>query len=261
MSDRGIDGLLLDIDGVLSVSWQPIPGSIEAMEAFRAADVPVCLITNTTTHPRSALASILRDAGFSVDPAKIVTAVTATAEHLRQTSPGAPVFVLSDGDARADMEGVPLVGSPEEADVIVLGGASDAFTYPMVTAVFRRLMDGAKLVAMHRNMYWATTSGLELDAGAYVAGLEAATGVEAEVCGKPSPTYFHAALDVLGVPGARAAMVGDDVRNDVDGARAAGLTGVLVRTGKYRPGDETLGAPDVVLDRLADVPAWLGLPG
>ncbi len=49
---REVDGVLLDIDGVLSVSWEPITGSIEAVEALRAAGLPICLITNTTTHPR-----------------------------------------------------------------------------------------------------------------------------------------------------------------------------------------------------------------
>jgi HAD superfamily hydrolase (TIGR01458 family) len=221
----------------------------------------VCLITNTTTHPRAELAAVLGDAGFSVDPAHIVTAVTATAEHLRTAHPDASVFLLSDGDARADMEGVTLVDSPDQADVIVLGGASDAFTYPTVTAVFRRLMDDVPLVAMHRNLYWRTARGLELDAGAYVLGLEAATGAQAVVCGKPAAAYFQAALEVLGLPADRAAMVGDDAINDVEGARSAGLTGVLVRTGKYRPGDEAKGAPDAVLDRLGDLPAWLGLAG
>jgi HAD superfamily hydrolase (TIGR01458 family) len=261
MTSRGIDGLLLDIDGVLSVSWEPIPGSIDAMTAFRAAEIPICLITNTTTHTRAELANVLNDAGFSVSSAQIVTAVTATAEYLRTRHPEASVFLLSDGDARADMDGVTLVDGPERADVIVLGGASDDFTYATMTAVFGRLMDGAALVAMHRNFYWRTARGLELDAGAYVVGLEAAIGRDAVICGKPSAAYFAAALAVLGVPGDRAAMVGDDVVNDVDGARAAGVVGVLVKTGKYLPGDESKGRPDVVVDRLADVPAWLGIPG
>jgi HAD superfamily hydrolase (TIGR01458 family) len=255
------DGLLLDIDGVLSVSWEPIPGSIEAMEALRRAGLPICLITNTTTHPRAELARVLNDAGFSISPDEVMTAVTATAAYLREAHPGASVFLLSDGDARADMEGVALVDRADDADVVVLGGASKDFTYPAVNAVFRRLMDGAALVAMHRNFYWRTADGLELDAGAYVAGLEAATGRQATVCGKPSAEYFAAALAVLGVPADRAAMVGDDVVNDVEGARAAGLTGILVRTGKYRPGDERRGEPDAVVDRLADVPGWLGLAG
>ena len=254
-----IDGLLLDIDGVLSISWEPIPGSIEAMDAFRRAELPICLITNTTTHTRAALAHTLRTAGFDVEPERIVTAVTATAEHLRTSHPDVPAFVLSDGDARADMDGVTLVASPEDADVIVLGGASEDFTYDAINRSFRRLMDGAALIAMHRNMYWKTAQGFELDAGAFVDGLEAASGVSAVICGKPSAAYFRAALTVLGVAAERAAMVGDDIVNDVEGARAAGLTGILVRTGKYREGDLDRGAADAVVDSLADVPAWLGL--
>jgi haloacid dehalogenase superfamily, subfamily IA, variant 1 with third motif having Dx(3-4)D or Dx(3-4)E len=82
-------------------------------------------------------------------------------------------------------------------------------------------------------------------------------GPDAVICGKPARTYFEAALALLGVPAARAAMVGDDVTNDIEGARAAGMTGVLVRTGKFREADLAKGSPDVVLDSLADVPDWV----
>ncbi|HYJ60032.1 MAG TPA: HAD hydrolase-like protein, partial [Actinomycetota bacterium] len=97
-----------------------------------------------------------------------------------------------------------------------------------------------------------------LDGAAYVAALEAAAGVEAVVCGKPAPAFFASALAVIGVPAARAAMLGDDILTDVEAARAAGLTGVLVRTGKFRPADLDRGRPDAVLDSVADLPAWLG---
>jgi ribonucleotide monophosphatase NagD (HAD superfamily) len=111
---------------------------------------------------------------------------------------------------------------------------------------------------MHRNLYWRTAEGLQLDGGAFVAALEAASGVAPVVCGKPSPAYFDAALGSMGVRAGRAAMVGDDVVNDVLGAQSAGLTGVLVRTGKFRPGDLERGSPDELVDSIADVPALLG---
>ena len=69
---------------------------------------------------------------------------------------------------------------------------------------FRRLNDGAAFVAMHRNVYWRTDDGLQLDGGAFVAALEAATGVTPVVCGKPSATYFGAALESMGVEAGRA---------------------------------------------------------
>lgn len=253
------DGLLLDIDGVLSVSWEPIPGAIETLAWIREHGIPFRLITNTTTLTREALAHTLREAGFALDAPDIVTAVVATAAYLRAHHSGARVFLLSDGDARADLDGVALVGSDEPADVAVIGGASDDFTYASLNHIFRLLNDGATLIGMHRNMYWRTAEGLQLDGGAYVAALEEATGTKATICGKPAPAYFEAALEMLGVPATRAAMVGDDVVNDVLGAQGIGMTGVLVRTGKFRPADleRDDGAPDQVIDSFADLPTLL----
>ncbi|MGZ5306878.1 MAG: TIGR01458 family HAD-type hydrolase [Actinomycetota bacterium] len=254
-----IDGLLLDIDGVLSVSWEPIDGAIDTLGWLREEGIPFRLITNTTTHPRDALALTLRDAGFTVDAAEIVTAVVATAEYLRAHHSGERVFLLSDGDARGDLEDIELVGADERADVVVIGGASDEFSYATLNHIFRLLTEGAALVGMHRNMYWRTAEGLELDGGAYIAGLEEATGTRATICGKPAPEYFHAALEVLGVPPDRAAMVGDDVANDVLAAQQIGMTGVLVRTGKFRAADleHTHGTPDHVIASFADLPTLL----
>jgi HAD superfamily hydrolase (TIGR01458 family) len=253
-----IDGLLLDIDGVLAVSWEPLPGAVDALKALREDGVAFRLITNTTTKTRSDLAGTLRDAGFDVADDDVVTAVVATAQHLRSAHPDAGVFVLSDGNATADLEGVRLV-DVDEADVVVVGGACDDFTYPTMNRIFRRLMDGAPLVGMHRNLFWKTSEGWELDGGAYIAGLEEAAQTRATICGKPELTYFEAALAMLGVDAAHAAMVGDDVVSDVLGAQAAGLTGVLVRTGKYREGDEDRqdGRPDHVLASFADVPTFV----
>ena len=254
-----IEGLLLDIDGVLAVSWEPLPGSVDALRRLRDGDVPFRLITNTTTKTCADLAATLGDAGFDVTEDEIVTAVVATAGYLRTAHPGERVFVLSDGDAREDLAGVDLVDA-DDADVIVIGGAYEAFTYGTMNRIFRRLMDGASLVGMHRNLYWKTADGWALDGGAYIAGLEEAAGTAATICGKPEQTYFDAALAMLGVAADRTAMVGDDVVNDVFGAQAAGLKGVLVRTGKYRPGDERRddGRPDHVVESFAAVPELLG---
>ena len=87
------------------------------------------------------------------------------------------------------------------------------------------------------------------------AGLEEAAGVTATICGKPAPAFFESALALLGATADRVAMVGDDIVNDVLGAQAAGLTGVLVRTGKFREEDLGKGDPDLVVDSIVDLPA------
>jgi HAD superfamily hydrolase (TIGR01458 family) len=252
-----VDGLLLDIDGVLSISWEPVPGSIEAMRWIGEHGPPFRLITNTTTHTRKDLAATLGAAGFDIESGQIVTAVVATAAFLRSHHPREPVFVLSDGDASEDLDGIDLV-DPEAAGVIVIGGACDDFTYPMLNRIFRRLMEGAALVGMHRNLLWRTSRGWELDGGAYIAGLEEAAGVRAAICGKPAPDYFASALALMGVGADHALMVGDDMENDVLGAQAAGIRGILVRTGKFREADLAKGEPERVIDSVADLPGLLG---
>ena len=253
-----IEGVLLDIDGVLAVSWEPLPGATQTVDRLRSNGVPFRLITNTTTKTRADLATTLRDAGFDVRDDELITAVAATAQYLRAHHPNARCFVLSDGDASADLEGVELTGV-DDAEVIVLGGASEDFTYPTMNRIFGRLMGGASLVGMHRNLYWRTSEGLELDAGAYIAGLEVASGREAVICGKPSAPYFDAALEMLRVPRERTIMVGDDIVNDVRGAQLLGIRGVLVRTGKFLPEDlaKVPEPPDHVLETIAGLPDLL----
>jgi HAD superfamily hydrolase (TIGR01458 family) len=253
-----IDGVLLDIDGVLAVSWEPLPGGIEALAWMRSNDVPFRLITNTTTKTRSDLAETLRGAGFDVRDEEIVTAVVATAEYLRTHHPGQTCFVLSDGDSTDDLEGIELT-RVDNADVIVLGGAYEGFTYPTMNRVFRRLMDGAVLVGMHRNLYWMTGEGLQLDAGAFISGLEEATGREAVICGKPTGPYFESAVAMLGVPDERALMVGDDIVNDIHGAQVLGIRGALVKTGKFLPGDfeKVPEPPDFVLETVGELPGLI----
>jgi HAD superfamily hydrolase (TIGR01458 family) len=131
-------------------------------------------------------------------------------------------------------------------------------SYGNLNHAFRLVMDGAALVGMHRNLYWRTADGLALDGGAYLAALEEATGTAATICGKPSARFFAAALDALGVAADRAIMVGDDIVNDVVGAQRAGVPGVLVRTGKFLPGDLDKGRPDRTIDSIADLPRLLG---
>jgi HAD superfamily hydrolase (TIGR01458 family) len=94
------------------------------------------------------------------------------------------------------------------------------------------------LYALAANRYFKDEDGLSLDAGAFVAALEYASGATAELFGKPAPAFFQAALEGLGCVAADAVMIGDDVEADVNGALALGIGGFLVRTGKYRPQDD-----------------------
>jgi HAD superfamily hydrolase (TIGR01458 family) len=254
-----MEAVLIDIDGVLTVSWRPLPGAVAAVTRLREAGLKVALLTNTTSRTRASIAETLAGAGFPVEVDDVLTAPALAAEYFARHLPGARCLLLNSGDIRPDLEGVTLV--EEDPDVVLIGGAGAEFGYAALNEVFGHLQNGARLLALHRNLYWRTDEGLTLDTGAFLAGLELASGARAEVIGKPSAAFFETALARLGADPSEALMVGDDVEADVLAAQHVGVTGVLVRTGKYLPRTvrEASGAPDHVLDSVADVPALLGL--
>ncbi|TGA85521.1 HAD-IIA family hydrolase [Streptomyces sp. MZ04] len=259
----GIGAVLIDIDGVLAVSWEPLPGAVAAMERLRAAGLPLALVTNTTSRTRASVCARLVEAGFPVTVDDILTAPAVTAAHLREHHPGARCLLLNAGDIRDDLAGVALVdeyaGADAEVDVVVVGGAGDEFGYAALNRVFHHLQRGARLVAMHRSLYWRTADGLDLDTGAFLLGLERAARVEATITGKPSEAFFTAALAHLGAEPSTTLMIGDDIESDVLAAQRSGVTGVLVKTGKYLPETHrsATGTPDHVLDSFAALPHLL----
>jgi HAD superfamily hydrolase (TIGR01458 family) len=253
-----IEGVLLDIDGVLTVSWEPLSGAVETIRWLTAQGVEFRLVTNTSSRTRREIATLLARAGMEVDERHILTAVTGAARYLAATHGGVGCFVLNDGDLSEDLEGVEIVDAPA-AGVVLLGGAGRGVGYEDLNAAFRLAMRGIPIVALHRNVRYQTADGPALDMGAFIVGLEAAAETRVTVVGKPAPAFFAAALSDLGIDARRAAMVGDDIHSDVLGAQDAGISGVLVRTGKFLPSDlEGIEAePDHVLDDIGQLRALL----
>src|SRR3954452_13144259 len=251
--------ILLDIDGVLHVSGEPISGASAAVEQLRANGHRIRFVTNTTTRSRTQLAQELRANGVDVGDDEIQTAAETAARVLR----GKRVIALTMHALVHDLEGLELVG--EGAQAVLLGGADETpetnlvFSYMNLARAFAELEAGADLFCLHRNRWWETARGPLLDTGAFVAGLEYAAETEATLIGKPSPLFFKAALDALDADAERSWMIGDDLEADIDGAKKAGMRGVLVRTGKFRQEalDTSPVHPDGVLDSIADLPEWL----
>jgi len=250
---------LLDLAGTLYADDGPIPGAVKAVARLRRTGSPYRFVTNTSSRSRGAIVERLRNYGFEVEAADVFTAVVAGADiAMRRGAHLVAPFV--DERSLADLGQFELVGGtsgrPAEGyrpDAVIIGDLGDRWDFALMQEAFRFLMDGASLIAMSRDRYWHRGDGLTLDAGAFVTGLEYAAGTEAEIAGKPSAGFFHAALQSLGIPVERAgecAMVGDDLWSDVAGAQQAGLQGWLVRTGKFR--QEILDGSDVTPDRVID---------
>ena len=250
---------MLDIDGVLHVSGEPITGAADAVRRLRVNGHRLRFVTNNTTRTQNQLGEELRAHGVEVADEEIQTAAATAARLLR----GKRVLALTMHALVHDLEGVELVG--EGADVVLLGGADETpetnlvFSYMTLARAVAEIEAGAELYCLHRNRWWQTKHGPMLDAGAFVAGLEYAAQTEATVLGKPSPAYFESACRALDADPERTWMVGDDLESDIVGAQGLGMHAVLVRTGKFRPDAvERSGVqPDGIVSSLAQLPDWL----
>jgi HAD superfamily hydrolase (TIGR01458 family) len=251
--------ILLDVDGVLHVSGEPIPGAVDAVRRLRVAGHRLRFVTNSTVMSRHQLGERLREIGFDLADDELQTTGGVAARVLA----GKRVLALTMPGLLGDLDGLELIGM--NADAVLVGGADESaepgriYSYLNLNRAFLELVAGADLYCLHRNRWWQTTDGPRLDAGAIVAGLEYAAGIEATVLGKPSPQYFATAIEALDADPELAWMVGDDLEGDITGAQAAGMRTVLVRTGKFRPDDldHSSTVPDGILSSVAQLPDWL----
>lgn len=250
-----IRGVLLDLAGVVYDGEQPIAGAIGAVERLRDAGLPLRFVSNTTRSTKQAILARLHGMGLAAGTDELFTpsaAARAWLAHHRCT----PHLLVHRG-LEPEFRGLPRAGRP----AVVIGDAGDGFTYRALNDAFRTLTEGAEFLALAGNRSFRDADGgLSLDAGPFVAALEFATGRRATVLGKPSADFFLAALAGMGCPAGEAVMVGDDAEGDVAGALRAGLSvALLVRSGKYRPGDEARfePPPTATVDDLAAAADWI----
>jgi len=242
-----VRGLLLDLDGVVYVGGEPLSGALEAIARLRAAGVPLRFVTNTTTKPRRQLIADLAALGLALDPTDLFTPAILARDAL--IAAGRKPFLLIHPDLKEDFAGL----DPGE-EAVVIGDAREAFSYANLNAAFRLIHAGADFLALARNRnFLDRDQTLSLDVGGFVVALEYASDRSPHVFGKPSADFFLGAVRAMGLAPAEAAMIGDDAEADVGGAMKAGLSGVLVRTGKYRAGHESRLAapPTLIADDLA----------
>jgi len=245
-----IQGFLLDLDGTLYQSGEPLPGAVATVRALERDGVPIRFVTNTTSKSRAAVAEKLVAMGFLASEESIFSPPHAAGELLRTR--GASVHLLVPDATRPDFDGIPT--DDAQPDAVVIGDLGADWTFERLNRAFRLVHGGADLVALGRTRYWQTDDGLQLDVGPFVAALEYATGKEATVIGKPEPQFFLDAVAEIGLEPEAVALVGDDAETDVRAAQRAGLSGVLVRTGKFRPTDLDGEPPiDLVIDSVADL--------
>jgi HAD superfamily hydrolase (TIGR01458 family) len=275
----GVRALLLDLDGVIVLAEKPVEGSARAIGALAARRIPFRIVTNTSLVSRATLSRWGASMGAPIPADRFQSALSVSAAYTARRFPGQPLYVLASDDALSEFAGQRLLSHEEagrrdaRAAAVVVGDSPESATWDNLNRAFRLIRNGAELIGMHKNHWWLTPDGPTIDSGAFVAGLEFATGAKARIVGKPAAEFVREAAIQLaaevrarGEPALRRhdiLMVGDDLETDVRAAQRAGLRGALVLTGKHTRADLDAArarrrpAPDLVAESLAEVVAAL----
>lgn len=245
---------LIDLDGVLYVGKKPVEGAKECLERLDELGYDYRFVSNSTRRCRSSVAKGLEGFGYQVQSRQIFTPPLAAIQRIMRSKKNR-CFLLSTGDVHLEFENAGISLANEDVDFVIVGDAGQNFTFDRLNLALRLILNGAKILALEQDRYWQESDGLVLSTGPFVAALEYATGKKAELMGKPSSEFFQMALKDMGAQPEQAAMIGDDILTDVDGAQRLGMKGILVKTGKYR---EDLArssgvTPDLVLDSIAQL--------
>ena len=224
--------VLIDLSGTLHIEDSVVPGAVEALQKLRLGNVAIKFVTNTSKESKNVLYSRLTKLGFDIKKDEIFSSLGAARQLVisHKLNP----LLLVDDCAMEDF--IDVVDKNKETDAVLVGLAPDKFDYQHLNDAFKLVLNGAPLIAIHKGRYYKRSDGLALGPGPFVQGLEYATNIQAQVIGKPSLDFFISALG--GINPNEAVMIGDDVNDDIAGAQAAGIKGFLVKTGKYRVGDE-----------------------
>ena len=256
--------LLVDLDGVVYRGAAPVPG-VAAVLADRAArGDAVVYVTNNSMHYRADYVTRLSAMGAPITPDTVVSSARATALHIARHEPtirrilvlgasglerelrdvGLDVVTAGHAATRMHQEGIDGWSAAGAPDAVVIG-LDPTLTYLRLAAAADCIRAGARFIATNRDPVYPTERGLRPGAGSLVAAVEATTGVEPLVIGKPSPHLLELAAESVGRSPGDAVMIGDGLGTDIAAARAIGARSILMLTGVTSLADVEALQPDV----------------
>lgn len=242
--------LLIDFDGVVKLGDKPALDTDEFLNFLTENNIPSCIISNSTLRTGDLIKQFFSSHGIELTiPA--LTAFDSTASFVKKRYRRVQVYCRDY--LIHHLEGMIDEKNPE---AIIVGDIEDRWNYAIINDIFKKVFNGAELIAMHKNKYWSPHGELLIDAGAFVKAIEYSSGKDAILIGKPSPIYFQSALERIGFPSdSKFFMIGDDIETDIAGAQSCEGKGILIYTGKtkYPLKDDIKIKPDFEAMNLVEV--------
>lgn len=227
---RNKQGYLIDMDGVIYHGKQLLDGAAEFVRWLESEGKRYLFLTNASSFTPLGLQDRMGRMGLDIDVSKFYTSALATAQFLKNQSPGCSAYVIGDLGLTSALEAVGITLNDVDPDYVVVGETRD-YTYDKIARAIAFVRAGAKLIAAHPDMTSPSEQGLIPAARALVAPIELAAERKAYFIGKPNALMMRTGLTLLGAHSSEAAMIGDRMDTDIIAGIETGLTAVLVLSG------------------------------
>jgi NagD protein len=225
-----IECWLTDMDGVLVHENQALPGAAELLQQWTDAGTPFLVLTNNSIFTPRDLSARLRSSGLNVPEERIWTSALATADFLKQQSPGGTAFVIGEVGLTTALHEAGFIMTETDPDYVVVGETRN-YSFEAITKAIRLLLKGARFIVTNPDATGPSAEGPMPATGAIAALITKATGMEPYVVGKPNPMMFRSAMNRIGAHSENTGMIGDRMDTDIVAGIEAGLHTVLVLTG------------------------------
>lgn len=226
------DAVLADLDGVVYAGPHAIPGAVDALRRLAGINVGLGYVTNNASRSPAEVAAHLRELGAPATDEQVVSSAQAGARLLAERFPAGSRVLITGSAALArevELVGMVPVRAAEDRPAVVIQGFEPSLSWRELAEASYAIQNGAAWVATNVDMTIPQTRGIAPGNGAMVAAVQAATGQEPLVAGKPEAVLFHTAADRL--KSARPLVVGDRLDTDILGGNNAGMATAVVLTG------------------------------
>jgi HAD superfamily hydrolase (TIGR01458 family) len=242
---------IIDLEGTLVSSGTPLPGSIAFIDILNSNSIPYCVITNTVSKTVEQMEENLRNNGLDVLQGRLINPITVLNNYIMENDITSYYFVGPEYIKRSIRKSNVFEKIPEY--IIFCDFENIDCNYEVLNKIFQYIKDGSKMIATSYSNYYISKNEYKMDTGIFVKMYETLSNEKAVIMGKPSPMIYKMALDMLKMNPNDAVAIGDDVLTDIAGGKELGIETILVKTGKYKEGDEKKIKPDKVINNLEEI--------
>ena len=250
---ENINGLLIDLEGVLYNDNQLIPGSIDVIKELKRVGLKLRFLTNTTTAPRKKILEKLLNFGFDIEEKEIFTPIIATKNYLRDNTVK-KISLVTNIEIIEEFKEYEITQKDPEA--IIMGDIYKNFNWEILDRIFKLVyINNAALIALHQNKYCMRDGQVSLDLGPFVRAIEYASNKKSILMGKPEKNFFDLAIKDMEISKEAVFMIGDDIISDIKGAKDFDIKAIQVKTGKYQKEDcsDKFTQPDLRIDSIINL--------